>query len=138
MKRKLLSPNGAEAAAVAAACSTEDGHAAAAPDALQQISDAEATAGREAAGHHRSEGEEEDPVVRSAPTLPWMRVPLAIEGGASVPLEVVLGLQECLRDGLRDGAALRLTLYSGMVRVCFCRLWNSSTLGYVVQPPTEA
>lgn len=39
---------------------------------------------------------------RGAPTLPWMRVPLAIEGGAAVPLHDVLGLQSSLKLGLSD------------------------------------
>lgn len=43
---------------------------------------------------------------RGIPALPWMRVPLAIEGGAAVPLHAVRGLQPCIVSGMTDGETL--------------------------------
>lgn len=40
------------------------------------------------------------PPSRDAPALPWMRMPMAIEGGADTPLTEVCGLQSCLQRGL--------------------------------------
>lgn len=47
-----------------------------------------------------------DQASRGVPALPWMRVPLAIEGGAAVPLNAVRGLQPCIISGMVDGKTL--------------------------------
>ena len=44
-----------------------------------------------------------DAPARSAPTLPWMRVPIAVGGGAFVPLAEVKGLQPQLSNALEAG-----------------------------------
>lgn len=46
-----------------------------------------------------------DAPTRCAPTLPWMRVPIAIEGGATVPLAEVKGLHPQLDGALQAGEA---------------------------------
>lgn len=46
--------------------------------------------------------------ARSAPTLPWMRVPIAIEGGASVPLAEVKGLHPQLTLALQEAGFAQL------------------------------
>lgn len=55
-----------------------------------------------AAAQHSGAAQPDVP-ARSAPTLPWMRVPIAIEGGASVPLADVRGLHPQLAIALRSG-----------------------------------
>lgn len=53
-----------------------------------------------------------DAPARSAPMLPWMRVPIAVGGGASVPLAEVKGLQPQLSSALEAGNS------SSCVAVC--------------------
>jgi len=84
-----------------------NGSAMAAPDSRRHPDAATPAAGSGAASG-RTRNASETMAVRSAPTLPWMRVPLAIEGGTSVQLEDVKGMQECLREGLRDAGFTEL------------------------------
>ncbi len=57
---------------------------------------------------HNAPSEQPAAPTRSAPTLPWMRVPIAIEGGASVPLADVKGLQPELASALQKGSCIIL------------------------------
>ena len=56
-----------------------------------------------------------DAPARSAPMLPWMRVPIAVGGGASVPLAKVKGLQPQLSNALEAGTT--------SFCVAFCSHW---------------
>ena len=56
-----------------------------------------------------------DAPTRSAPMLPWMRVPIAVGGGASVPLAEVKGLQPQLSNALEAGKT--------SFCVAFCSQW---------------
>ena len=76
---------------------------------------AQQQAGLRSGSQHQDETRSEKPEAkaadqpavptRSAPTLPWMRVPLAIEDGASVPLPDVRGLPPPLAAALCAGVA---------------------------------
>ncbi len=112
MKRKNVSGESAEAVAAGAHAArlAGDGVAEAAADPLRQDSAVEGVAGKEA-DQGSADGAEDGASTRPAPALPWMRVPFAIEGSASVPLESVRGLQESLRDGLQDGADMQFRAY---------------------------
>lgn len=54
---------------------------------------------------HQEAAAQRDAPARSAPTLPWMRVPIAVGGGASVPLAQVKGLHPQLCTALEAGTS---------------------------------
>ena len=43
------------------------------------------------------------PKGKSAPVLPWMRVPIAIQPGAGIPVAQVPGLDDRLRQAVLKG-----------------------------------
>lgn len=67
------------------------------PQAQQQQPQTEAAVPKHSAAAQRAAP------ARSAPMLPWMRVPIAIEGGASVPLADVRGLHPQLAAAMQSG-----------------------------------
>jgi hypothetical protein len=66
------------------------------------------------------------PPSRDAPALPWMRMPMAIEGGADTPLTEVCGLQSCLQRGLINGGAHRFSACPASAEVVILQFISSA------------
>jgi hypothetical protein len=64
-----------------------------------------------------------DAPARSAPMLPWMRVPIAVGGGASVTLSEVKGLQPQLSNALEAG----MTSFRASVCIHKLNAWDLIT-----------